>query len=306
MHICMNWAKLTFDWNQVRALVAVADLGSLSAAGEALSLTQPTIGRQIASLESSLGLVLVERRGRRLLLTEQGLQIVAAARLMAEAGMRLSLTASGLTNTMTGSVSISATDVFAQYFLPSVVRDLLAIAPGLNVQVIASNEISDLRVREADIAIRHVRPSDGELVARLVRDTTAHLYAARSYLNSNGRPARVADLAGQSFVAFGEKIEMLSYLNRFGIPATEDAIRFSSANGTVAWEAVRRGLGYGFMAIDFIPFAPEVEVVLPADIRVDFPIWLVTHRELHTSSRIRLVFDVLSRALAAAPSSQQI
>lgn len=302
----MNWSKLTFDWNQVRALVAVADLGSLSAAGDALSLTQPTIGRQIAALESSLGLVLVERRGRRLLLTEQGLQIVAAARSMAEAGMRLSLIASGQANTITGSVTISATDMYAQYFLPGIVHDLLRIAPGLHVEVIASNEISDLRIREADIAIRHVRPSDGELVARLVRETSAHLYASRSYLSANGRPASIAELANQSFVAFGEKSEMLSYLDKLGIPVTEEAIRFSSSNGTVAWEAVRRGLGYGLMGVEFIAFAPEVEVVLPADIRVDFPIWLVTHRELHTSSRIRLVFDVLSRALAVAPTMREV
>jgi DNA-binding transcriptional LysR family regulator len=301
MQICMNWSKLGFDWNQARALVAVADLGSLSAAGKALGLTQPTVGRQIAALEAALGLVLVERSGRALVLTDTGRQVADAARSMAEAGLRLSLVASGQAQAVSGSVSISATDMYAHYILPEILRHLHAIAPGLEVEVIASNEISDLSRREADIAIRHVRPVDGDLIGRLLRETTAYLYAARSYLDIHGRPQTVEDLAGQSFVAFGDKSEVVRYLRMYGIDATDRDIGFSSSNGTVAWEGVRKGLGYGFMAVDFIPFAPEVEAVLPEIIHVRFPLWLVTHRELHTSPRIRLVFDVLAKALAAHP-----
>ena len=302
----MNWTKLTFDWNQARALVAVADLGSLSAAGKALGLTQPTVGRQIAALEAELGLVLVERRGRTLLLTEAGWQVADAARSMAVAGMRLSLVASGQAQTVSGSVSISATDMYAHYVLPEIIRHLQANAPGLEVDVIASNEISDIRTREADIAIRHVRPADRELIGRLLRHTTVHLCAARSYLDTHGRPLTVEDLASKSFVAFGNKPEMVRYLQKFGVDATERNIRFSSSNGTVAWQGVRQGLGFGFMAVDFIPSAPEVEVVLPETVSIEFPIWLVTHRELHTSPRIRLVFDVLTKALSVAPSEHTI
>lgn len=301
MQKCMNWTKLAFDWNQARALVAVADLGSLSAAGRALGLTQPTVGRQIAALEEELGLVLVERTRRALVLTDAGRQVVEAARSMAEAGLRLSLVASGQAQAITGTVSISATDMYAHYVLPQILRHLHAIAPGLEIELISSNEISDLKRREADIAVRHVRPADGELIGRHLRDVTAHLYAARSYLDIHGRPGSVADLAGESFVAFGNKAEMVRYLQMYGINASERNIRFSSANGTVAWEGVRKGLGYGFMAVDFIPFAPEVEVVLPEVVEVKFPIWLVTHRELHTSPRIRLVYDVLAKALAVRP-----
>ena len=300
----MNWNKLTFDWNQARALVAVADLGSLSAAGNALCLTQPTIGRQIAALEAALGIVLVERRGRTLVLTDTGRQIADAARSMAEAGMRLSLVASGQASGVSGPVSISATDMFAHYLLPEILRHLHSIAPGLEIEVIASNEISDIRTREADIAIRHVRPVDGELIGRLLRQTSAHLYAARSYLDAYGRPLNLGDLAGQRFVAYGNKGDMVRHLQKLGIDVKEANMCFNSSNGTVAWEAVRKGFGYGFMAIDFIPFAPEVEAVLPESICVEFPIWLVTHRELHSSTRIRLVFDVLTKALSVLPSGR--
>ncbi|MEH0071802.1 LysR family transcriptional regulator [Pannonibacter sp. Pt2-lr] len=129
-----------------------------SAAGKALGLTQPTVGRQIAALEQELGLVLVERTGRTLVLTETGRQLVEAARSMAEAGLRLSLVASGQAQAVAGPVSISASDMFAHYLLPPVLRHLHAIAPGLEIELICSNEISDLKRREADIAVRHVRP----------------------------------------------------------------------------------------------------------------------------------------------------
>ncbi|NBN63049.1 LysR family transcriptional regulator [Microvirga tunisiensis] len=297
----MNWQKLGFDWNQVRALVAVADLGSFSAAAKALGLTQPTVGRQVTALEQDLGLVLLERTGRSPVLTEAGRQVVEAARPMAEAGLRLSLVASGQAQDVAGPVSISASDMFAHYVLPPLIRHLHAIAPGLDIELISSNSLSDLKRREADIAIRHVRPADPDLISRLLREATAHLYAARSFLDQAGRPARVADLTGQPFVAFGNKAEMVRYLAMLGITIAERDIRTSSANGAVAWEAVRKGAGYGFMAVDFIPFAPEVEAVLPDQIKVTFPIWLVTHRELHTSPRIRLVFDVLAKALSTRP-----
>ncbi|WP_439528836.1 LysR family transcriptional regulator [Pannonibacter sp.] len=297
----MNWTKLTFDWNQARALVAVADLGSLSAAAKALGLTQPTIGRQISALEAELGVVLVERSGRSQTLTASGREVLEAARAMAEAGLRLSLVASGHAQAVAGPVSISASDMFAHYALPPVLRHLQAIAPALEIDVIASNEISDLKRRDADIAIRHVRPTGNELYARLVREATAHLYAARSYLDQTGRPGSVADLTGKTFVGFGNRAEMVHYLAMYGISAAESDIRFNSANGTVAWEAVRKGLGYGFMAVDFARGLTEVEPVLADEIVVKFPIWLVTHRELHTSPRIRLVFDVLAKALEARP-----
>ncbi len=96
----------------------------------------------------------------------------------------------------------------------------------------------------------------------------------------------------------GDPERMQAYLLEMGVPLTTEQFRVISGNGTVAWEICKIGLGIAPMDGDIAAHTPEVERVLPTDLKVTFPLWLVTHRELHTSPRIRLVFDVLARALS--------
>ena len=294
----MNWAAIGFDWNQARAFLATAELGSLSAAAKALHLTQPTIGRQVAALEEALGVVLIERAGRSIVLTDAGRNLLPSLRIMAEAALQTGLTASARSEAIEGRVSISASDVMAAFVLPEILAELRVAAPGIEIEVIASNALSDLRRREADIAIRHVRPQHQDLVARLIREASAHFYAAESLLDRTGRPKSLKDLTGEVFVGFGNREEMVRFLNGLGLKATAANIRFASASGVVGWQMVRQGLGIGIMQEDVAERTPGIVRVLPAMAPIRFPVWLVTHRELNTSRRIRLVYDFLAEALS--------
>ncbi|MCJ7598755.1 MAG: LysR family transcriptional regulator, partial [Methyloceanibacter sp.] len=146
----MNWRSVAFDWNQARAFLATVEEGSLSAAARALGMTQPTLGRQVAALEQELGVVLFERVGRGLTLTPNGLELVDHVRAMRDAASQVSLTASGQSQTIEGSVCISASEAVAAYQLPPILAKLRDIAPGIEVEVVASTAVSDLRRREAD------------------------------------------------------------------------------------------------------------------------------------------------------------
>ncbi len=294
----MNWDAVAFDWNQARAFLATAELGSLSAAAKALRLTQPTVGRQVAALEETLGLVLIERAGRSIVVTEAGRALVAPLRNMADAALQAGLTASGRADVVEGRVSISASDVMAAHVLPEVLVELREVAPGIEVEVIASNTLSDLSRREADIAIRHVRPVQPELVARLIREARAHVYAAQSLLDRIGHPSVLEDFCGEAFIGFGDRAEMVAHLNRLGLTLTTANIKINSASGVVAWEMARQGLGFCVMEEEIALRTPGMVRVLPDLPPITFPVWLVTHRELHTSRRIRLVFDHLAEALA--------
>ena len=86
----MNWRVLRFDWSQVRGFLATAEEGSFSAAARALGLTQPTLGRQVAALESALGVVLFERAGRSVTLTEAGRDLLEPARDMRDGALQFS------------------------------------------------------------------------------------------------------------------------------------------------------------------------------------------------------------------------
>lgn len=293
----MNWQSISFDWNQVRAFLATADEGSLSAAAKALGQTQPTIGRQINGLEQTLGVTLFERTGRRLILTQTGAELAEHVRDMALAANRVSMIAAGQSQDVSGKVQVTATDVFALYLLPPVIERLRRIAPGIVVDIVATNNLSDLLQREADIAIRHVRPEQPDLTARLVHNAKANLYAATSYLDRRGRPNSLADLSAHDFVSFGDPAEMITHLAPMGIQVTPDNFKAGSANGLVAWELVRTGVGVGIMSADVARNVSEVEILVSKEPLVEFPVWLVTHRELHTSKRIRLVFDTLAEML---------
>ncbi len=166
------------DWNLARAFCATADTGSLSAATRRLSLTQPTLSRQVAALEAALGVTLFDRIGKRLAITEAGLGLIDYARSMAAAADAMALAAMGRAKDVSGQVCISATDAIAAYVLPEIVYRIRKTAPQISIAVLSTNTLSDLRRREADIAILHVRPTEPELIGRLITETTAHFYAA--------------------------------------------------------------------------------------------------------------------------------
>ncbi|MEP2532995.1 LysR family transcriptional regulator [Shimia sp.] len=294
----MDTSPAPFDWNHIRAFLATAEEGSLSAAARKLGLTQPTLGRQVAALEEDLGLLLFERVGRTLALTSAGAELLDHVRSMGAAADRVALVAMGQSQSIEGRVAITASDVYSAFLLPPALRELRIRAPRLTVDVVAANDIRDLMRREADIAIRHVRPEQPDLIARMVREATAHFYATPAYLDRAGRPETVSDLIRHDFVSFGDTQRMLDYLEPLGIHLTHDNFRVGSQSGLVAWELVLQGFGIAPMSDDVAANTLGLERVLPDLDPVVFPIWLTTHRELHTSARIRLVFDILADHLS--------
>lgn len=297
MHKCMNWGAINFDWNQVRSFLATAEKGSFSAAARVLEQSQPTVGRQVAALEHSLGVTLFERVGKSLNLTSAGEELLVHVREMADVANRISITATSQSNTIEGQVRITASDVMSVYQLPPIIKQIREMAPRLEIDVVAANDLRDIQRREADIAIRHVRPTQPDLIAKLVAEANAHFYAASSYLDQVGRPKTEEDLAKLDFVGFGDLTTMIGLLNSASVPVTAQNFRTGSKTGIVAWELVRHGLGVSVMADEVAAMTPDVERVLPNREPFRFPIWLTTHSELHTARRIRLVFDHLAKQL---------
>ena len=289
--------EASFDWNQARAFWATAETGSLSAAAKVLGLTQPTLSRQVAGLEAGLGVVLFERVGRSLVLTPTGREILEHFRGMAAAAGRISLAAAGQSQGVEGVVTLTASDAFSAYFLTPLLAGLRDVAPGIEIEVIAANDLRDLQRREADIAIRHVRPSQPELIAKLLGEWTARLYAATAFLDRHGRPQGQQDLARMAFIGFAPVDRLIGTLNQFGLKLERSQFRSVTDNGIVAGEMIRQGLGIGVMPEAFAARFAELEQVLPDWPGIRVPLWLTCHRELLTSRRIRIVFDYLAAGL---------
>lgn len=287
----MDWRAVKFDWNRARAFLVTAEEGSLSAAARALGMAQPTLGRQVDALEEELGLVLFERAGRGLVLTPSGLELLDHVRAMGEAAGRVSLSATGHATSIEGSICITASEIYSAHLLPAIVTKLRKGLPAIQVEIVASNATVDLRRREADIALRAVRPTQPDLIAKKLADDPARLYAASSYLDAIGNPATPEGLNQADFIGFDTTDTLMKALNGMGLVLTPANFPIVTSNHLVQWELVKRGAGIGIFPDAVARHEPSVRVVLPELPPMTFPIWLTTHRELHTSRRVRTVFD---------------
>ncbi len=291
------------DWNQLKAFLETAETGSLSAAARKLGLTQPTLSRQVAAIESQLSVTLFERVGKAMVLTSTGLALLDHARVMGAAAEDLRMAATGQSQSVDGVVCISASEAVAAYLLPEVLLRLRQQAPGIVIDVVASDTLSDLRRREADIAIRHVRPDQPDLIGRWIREATASFYASKAWVDQHGHPRTPEEAARHGFVGSDRSGRYLEYLRQHGLPLeTANFVCYAESTGS-NWSLVRQGLGIGAMMDDIARQMPDVVRVLDEVPPVRFPIWLVTHRELRTARRIRLVFDMLADALGAEPQA---
>ena len=293
----MDWRSVKFDWNKARAFLVTAEEGSLSAAARALGMAQPTLGRQVDGLEQELGIVLFERVGRGLTLTPSGLELLDHVRDMGEAAGRVSLTALGQSQALEGTICISASETYAAVLLPPIIAKLRVMEPGVQVEIVVANHASDLRRREADIAIRNFRPTEPDLIAKKIGDADAVLYATPDYIAKIGNPTKPYDLRHADFVNMDHGGMMLKGLNTLGLGLTEANFPLLTESYLVMWELVRQGAGIGILDAHIGDADPVVRRVLPDLEPLVFPIWLVSHRELTTSRRIRRVYDFLAKEL---------
>ena len=298
MHLCMDWRAVRFDWNRARAFLVSAEEGSFSAAARALEAAQPTVGRQVTALEQELGVVLFERVGGRLVLTPTGTDLLEHVRAMGEAATRVSLTATGQALSIEGTVCITAGEAVSAYLLPPVVARLRQDHPGIEIELVASNQPQDLHRREADIAIRNFRPQSPDLIAKKLCEARAHLYAAPTYLERIGPVRSVSDLSQATFFAFDRPEVMIEGLRRLGLDLTRACFPIVTASHLVQWELCKQGVGICVMMEAIGDAEPRVQRVLSELPPYPVPMWLICHRELQTSRRIRVVFDRLAEALA--------
>jgi DNA-binding transcriptional LysR family regulator len=300
MRLRMDWRSVRFDWNRARAFLVTAEEGSLSAAARALGMTQPTLGRQVDALEAELGVVLFERAGRGLVLTPSGLELLDHVREMGSAAGRVSLAASGQAQTIEGPICITASEIEASYLLPPIIARLRREAPGITIEIVASNATVDLRRREADIAIRSYRPEHPELIARKIGDNPARFYAAPDYLRSIGNPRVAEDLSRADFIGFDSSDVYVNTMRKMGLPITQANLTVMTASHPVHWQLCKAGVGLAIVPQTVGDPEPAVVRVLDGLLQpMIIPMWLTTHRELNTSRRVRFVFDFLAAELSS-------
>ena len=292
-------AGAPFDWTLMRSFLAVLERGSLLAAARHLGSSQPTLGRHVAELERQLGMVLFERTGRGLMPTQVALSIADHARAMADNADAIGRVLTCQSTQLAGAVRITAVQTVAGHLLPPILARLRAQEPGIAIEVVASNAISNLLRREADIAIRMVRPEQGSLITRHIADSTVGAYAHEDYLRRRGVPLTPADLLQHDLIGFDQGDLIIRRFQEIGLSIARDGFVIRSDDHLVLWEALRAGLGIGFAGVWLGDKEAGVQRVLPG-LALAMPIWLTVHREIRSSARIRAVYNFLDQAIPEA------
>jgi DNA-binding transcriptional LysR family regulator len=289
-----------FDWSLVRSFLAVLEKGSLLAASRDLQLSQPTIGRHVAELESQLGLVLFDRNGRGLLPTEAAYHLAESARIMQSGADQLARNVMGADLGASGTVRITASQPVSCYVLPPLLAQMRLSLPDVQVELVASNEVSNLLRREADIAVRMVQPQQASIIARRVGKVTLRACAHQDYLRRRGVPRQPSDLLAHDLIGGDRNDDTLKGFAAQGLVVGREQFAFRADDLIVVWQAVRAGLGVGFVSEHLIRSDPAVIPVLPKLKIEPLPVWLAVHKEIRTSKRIRAVYDFLADALPRA------
>ncbi|MGC9404287.1 LysR family transcriptional regulator [Vibrio genomosp. F10] len=294
----MNWKSVCFDWNRTRAFLVTAEEGTLSAAAKALNMTQPTLSRQVASLEQEIGVRLFERVGQRLELTSSGIDLLQLARKMGDAASDFSLMANGQSQQLEGTVVISVCELDAVYRLPRIIAKLRKVEPRITIEVIVSNKVSDLNRRDADIAIRSFCPTQPDLIARKLGEETVWLYGTEEYLKYYTDVNSLKEIEDIQVIGFSDSSLISNQLNQQGWNLSPDNFKLSTDHQMMQISLCKESLGLIYLTQDVGDQEPTlVKALQQFGPTICLPVWAVCHQELRTNRRIRRVFDFISNEL---------
>jgi DNA-binding transcriptional LysR family regulator len=286
------------SWDHYRTLLAVLDEGSLSGAARTLGLTQPTAGRHIEALEQEIGAPLFTRSAGGLAPTEAALALRPHAAAMAAAAEALVRTASGEADAVRGAIRVTASEIVGVEVLPPILTGFREAWPEVAIELALSNRQEDLLRREADIAVRMVRPTQGALLARRVGAAPLRLYAHRRYLEAHGAPKSLRE-AGHAAIGFDRDLATMRTLEQAQLPFSREFFALRSDSDLAQLAALRAGFGIGACQAPLARRDPDLVAVLENEFRYDLDVWVAMHEDLKSSRRMRLMFDWLVDGLTA-------
>lgn len=292
-------ASVDPDWALWKSFAAVIADGSLSAAARRIGYSQPTLGRHIEALEQQLGVLLFDRTIQGLKPTPAALRlyepVAAAERALAEAA----LVAEGSVARLEGTVRITSSTVVSHYILPPLLRGLRAEFPAISLELVPTDAVENLLLREADIAVRMFRPTQLELIAKRLGELPIVAAAHQSYLGARGTPQTPEQLAEHDLIGFDRSDLLISTAKAMGYPLERENFVLRTDSNTAAWELMKAGMGIGFAQRGLVQETPGMRELLPMLKPPPLEMWLTTHRELFLSPRIRAIYDRLAEGLGA-------
>ncbi|MDI1480306.1 LysR family transcriptional regulator [Polyangium sp. y55x31] len=285
-------------WELYRSFLGVLKEGSLSGAARALGLTQPTVGRHVEALEQALGLSLFTRSQLGLAPTEAALALAPYAETLAATAAALLRVAESQGDGVRGTVRITASEVIGVEVLPPILAALREQHPALKIELGLTNRVEDLLKREADIAVRMVRPSQDVLWARRVGAVELGLHAREDYLARHGTPRSFGELLnGHAIIGFDRETAFLRGARKALGPLRRDAFSLRADSDLAQLAAIRAGYGIGVCQVGLARRDARLVRVLPKAFSLPLETWVTMHMDLRDNPRCRVAFEAVAEGL---------
>jgi DNA-binding transcriptional LysR family regulator len=269
------------DWDGLRIFLALARSRTLAGAARKLGVDETTVARRLARLEQEMGAQLAERGAGGIVLTAAGEEVRAAAEEMERAAIGAERRAAGTDRTLSGRVRVTAPEILGAHFVLPALQAVRGRHPAIAIELVSTIARLDVTRREADVAVRTIRPAEPSLVARKVARMAIAPYVRRG----RKRPAPA--------VAVG-------YLEGVRLPLrnVEDRLPVALRTNSIATvlEAVRLGFGAGDLPCFLGDVAPELERAFPGEKPEAIDVWIVVHADVQRTARVRAVVDELARS----------
>jgi len=284
------------DWDAYRYFLAVAQHGSLSAAARCLGVTQPTVGRKIERMEECLDARLFDRTAYGYRLTTAGNAIRDLAEAMEASAVAIERRISGQEAELRGPVSVGTTEGLGSFCLAPALPAFREQYPEIGLELRVGVTVLDLVRREADIVLRVGNPGCEELIGRRIGCVKFGLFAAESYLAEHGGPHSLADLAGHRIIESAGQIADVIQAQRLRNVAACAEVALRCDTVLTQFNAMRSGLGIAALPYYVVPpGARDIRRLLPQAFDLERDLWLLTHRDLRQSARIRAVLGFLAK-----------
>jgi DNA-binding transcriptional LysR family regulator len=284
------------DWDNARVFLAICRQGTLRAAAAELRVDQATVGRRLAALEKSLDVRLFLRTPGGYLPTPAGERARLGAEQMEQAAHRLQREMQGTDRRLSGTVRLACTDTTATTFLIPALAGLHRQHPGVRVVLSVATQLTNLTRREADLAVRVLRPDSPDLIARHLSRREVGLYASRDYLARHGEPTPGSAFADHDVVIYQAGVSRLHGESLCGEPIANARVAMEVNTGMMLAQAVRAGMGIGEIPTHLAESFEELVRIWPQRSE-DYDLWLVMHKDLHRTARVRAVADAVVDAL---------
>lgn len=286
------------DWALWRTFLAILREASLSRAARALNVAHPTVRRHLEELEAALNAPLFVRSPSGLVPTDLARELREPAETMESVAAYMARIASAGAESISGTVRISASEVMGAEVLPPILAAAKARYPGIAIELVLSNAIENVLRNDADIAVRMLRPTHPDLVARRIGTVSVGLYAHRSWIDAHGMPGDIAAvIASGALIGYDRDTLLVRAFGQYGVTVTRADFGFRSDSNIAQLAALRAGLGIGACQQRSAAQDPALVRVLPA-YSLALEVWLVVHPNQRGVARVRTVLQALEAGLS--------